>query len=216
MRRADQTTIKKYGIPALILMENAGRCVAEQALKLLKNKTNRTVLVICGKGNNGGDGFVAARYLYNYGLKVKVAYLGRTNETPPTPEAATNFQIIKNLNIPIVKTTPTAFKGIGLIIDAIFGIGLTRPIESPIREIIEAINISKTPVLAIDIPSGLDADTGKPLGIAVKANVTVTLGAAKIGFRRKSARPYIGKVVVADIGIPEKVYQEIRILGNQE
>ncbi|MBI4712459.1 MAG: NAD(P)H-hydrate epimerase [Planctomycetes bacterium] len=216
MRRADQTTIKKYGIPALILMENAGRCVAEQSLKLLKNKTNKAVLVICGKGNNGGDGFVAARHLYNSGIKVKILYLDRTKKPPNTIEAAINFQIINNLKIPVLKATPSAIRNTGLIIDAIFGIGLTRPIESPIREIIDAINTNKAPVLAIDIPSGLDADTGKPLGIAIKANVTVTLGAPKIGFLNKSARPYIGKVVVADIGIPEKVYQKIRISENQK
>lgn len=228
-KNADRITMKKYGIPALLLMENAGRIVAQEAVKLLGKGKNKKILIICGKGNNGGDGLVAARYLYNWHTHINVLYLDKLINPTRTAETTANFNIVQKLNIPILTELPPAhrahtnmknvrieiknetdllshlFGDYDLLIDAIFGVGLEREVFSPYKEVIEAINNSARPVLAVDIPSGLDADTGRPLGAAVKAKVTVTMAAPKKGFLKKSARQYTGKIIVADIGIPQEV-----------
>ncbi len=233
MKTADRLAIEQFGIPALLLMENAGRIVAEESIKLLDKDSNAKVLVICGKGNNGGDGFVAARYLFNRHIHVNVLYLDKANNQPRTSETAANLGIIQKLDIPILTELPPThrlhtsskdirqeikyetellthlFKDYGVIIDAIFGIGLEREVTSPYKEVIDAINNSGRPVVAVDIPSGLDADTGRPLGTAVRAKLTVTMAAPKKGFQSPGAQHYTGQVVVADIGIPDKVLSSL-------
>lgn len=210
MRELDRLAIEKYRIPALILMENAGRAVAQEALKMVKPPAR--ISVICGKGNNGGDGFVAARHLFNQGLKVYVFYLGHIMEAIDQGEAGINLRIIYEMGVPIKEISQVEpilpyLKKSDLIIDAIFGVGLERPIEGDLRVLIEKINQLNKPIIAIDVPSGLDCNKGIPLGVAIKASQTITLGAAKIGFKKPTAKKYLGKLTVADIGIPRFLFK---------
>jgi hydroxyethylthiazole kinase-like uncharacterized protein yjeF len=181
---------KEFGIPADVLMEAAGKRVAEEVLET----TSGPVLVLTGKGNNGGDGFVAARYLWEAGREVRIHPL-----SPPTPGTppARNLARVQNLCGPLSE---------GVIVDAIFGTGLRRDVEGKYREMIEEINRRKTTVISIDIPSGLDANTGEPLGAAVKADVTITMGLPKTGLDRGAK--FTGKVIVADIGYPAELIEQ--------
>ena len=205
LQEIDRLATERYGIPSIILMENAGRAAAEETIKLIHNKTAR-IIVICGKGNNGGDGFVIARHLHNNHYKVSVIYLGHIKDRKSRSAASDiNLNIVRELGIPIYtlnKKVPRLLNSADIIIDAIFGIGLTREIQSPLKELIAQINALNKPVLAADIPSGLDTDTGKPLGIAIKAKLTVTFGYPKIGFKNKESGRYTGKVIVVDISLP--------------
>lgn len=183
----DRRAQADFGIPQDRLMESAGRAVADE----MQERTHGPVVVVCGKGNNGGDGFVAARYLHEAGRVVRVHALS----IPDADSAAgRNFERIRHL---------CGEFGTGVIVDAIFGTGLRRPVEGKYRAAIEEINRRKTFVLAVDVPSGLDANTGRPLGVAVQANVTVTMGLPKIGFQH--AERYVGELVVADIGYPPEL-----------
>ena len=206
MKTIDKDAIFKYGIPAVRLMENAGRAVAEEAAKSVpKGK----VAVLCGYGNNGGDGLVTARYLIGKGYDVKVFLAGKPK--PFTPETKSNFEKLIKLGHSlrtisreedIDKIFPEINKT-SLIIDALFGIGIKGKLESFYVKLIDGINAVGSPVISIDLPSGLDSDTGKPLPVAVKAQKTVTLGRPKIGFKNKEAKNYTGEVIVADIGLPD-------------
>ncbi|MBU1027039.1 MAG: NAD(P)H-hydrate epimerase [Candidatus Margulisbacteria bacterium] len=195
----DQTAQEKLGIPSIILMENAGRSVACEALKMLGKK--KKVVIVCGVGNNGGDGLVAARHLLNAGIKVEVCLVGKISKLKSDPK--TNLKILKKMGQEVKIWKPrrsvAGFHEVNLIIDALFGIGLKSNVRGPYAEVIERINKSKKPVLAVDVPSGLNADTGRVLGVAVKAKNTVSFVASKKGFSK--ARQYTGKVVVRDIGI---------------
>ena len=210
MQLLDRIAIERFGIPSLILMENAGRGIAELAAGMLK-KRRAKVLVVSGKGNNGGDGFVAARHLANRGFSVKVVLLSHPKDLKDDPRI--NFNILRKMNIPvIIATSPhglrraKAFiKECDLIVDAIFGVGLGRAVTGLFYVLISHLNTSEKPILAVDIPSGLDSDTGRVLGIAVRADVTGTLGAAKRGLCRGAGRRLAGKVVVLDISIPKKL-----------
>ena len=206
----DRIAIERYGIPSLILMENAGRGIAELAARMLKKRL-RKVLVVSGKGNNGGDGFVAARHLANQGFPVKVILLAHPKDLKADPEI--NFNILRKMKIPIVVvTSPRKLRGAkrvieecDLIVDAIFGVGLKRSVSGLFYDVIFQLNASKKQILAVDIPSGLDGDSGKVLGIAVRARATGTLGVLKRGLCRGEGRKLAGKVTVLDISIPKKL-----------
>lgn len=215
MKLLDRTAIERFGIPSLLLMENAGRGVADLAEKMLfkrnggaviapgTGKFRPSILVVCGKGNNGGDGLVSARHLANRGFNVKIVLLG----TPNTDDSLLNYRIIRNMHLPVFKIyrLKTLLKKTDLVIDGIFGVGLTRTVEGPYRDAISLMNKSGKPILAIDIPSGLDADTGKVLGIAVKARATGTLAVAKKGLYAGNGPDCSGKVKVIDISIPNSL-----------
>jgi len=222
MQGLDRRAIEVYGIPALILMENAGRAVADEAIKSLHSGHLSDVTVLCGPGNNGGDGLVAARHLFNHRIKVKIFYFGNIKKALTRGgETGTNLNIALKMKIPVrqvqisecrmrdLKSVPHGMVATiisrlssGLIIDALFGIGLNRPLEEPFLTLINGINALKRPVVAVDIPSGLDADKGVPLGAAIIATKTITLAAPKTGLAKPSARRYVGQLIVADIGIP--------------
>lgn len=211
MRKIDQVAIEDYGIPSLILMENAGIACANEAFKLLKSKDDQ-VVVFSGNGNNGGDGFVVARHLANHGFKVIVFYFKEPNQMKPDP--FTNFEILekmgvqliaclaKELNIPVVERILGESK---LVVDALFGTGLSRLVHEPFKTAITQINQSKLPVISVDVPSGLNSDTGAAMGECVRSKITVTLGLPKKGFKMKTARRYLGHVVVADISLPKQL-----------
>ena len=196
---------KELGIQALVLMENAGRCVFEESLKLLKN--DKSVAIFCGNGNNGGDGLVAARHFITAGFNPDLYLVGSFQGL--SAEAGKNLKILLKLRKKITclnKNNLLIFKKktgkYDLIIDALFGIGLSRPIEEPYLTLINLINSAKAKRLSVDIPSGMDATSGEILGSCVKADRTVTFIAKKQAMASGEGKKYCGNIVVKDIGVP--------------
>lgn len=205
MKELDRRAIEDLGIPSLTLMENAGKSVAQEALSL--GNPSKT-LVICGKGNNGGDGFVAARYLALKKLEVKVILIGKEEEVKPDPKINLyrlrehRVEVYECPDLKSFELIKEEMKKSDLVIDALFGIGLRSDLKTPYYEIITYLNSLKKPILAVDVPSGLDATTGNVLGAAVKAEKTVTFAAMKKGLVEGEGSIYAGEVKVVDIGIP--------------
>jgi NAD(P)H-hydrate epimerase len=209
VRRIDQLALERYHIPGVVLMENAAIAAADIAVWMV-GSANGPVLILCGGGNNGGDGLAVARHLHNRNIDVRI--LTTVDPAKYTGEAKTNFDICQSMNLPIAAASAQAISSSGavLIIDAIFGTGLTQPPRPPFAEFVAAIDTTRTPVLAIDIPSGLDCDTGNPLGPAcVTATRTITFVAEKIGFDQPEARKYLGHVSVGSIGCPIELIEEV-------
>lgn len=209
MRQIDSRTIEEYGIPSMVLMENAGRQAADVARDMLGGEAcGKNIVVICGKGKNGGDGFVVTRYLINWGAIARVFLMG--NVSALAEETLANFKTLTKFGQRVeeangqddVKNIEDSLKSADLVIDALLGIGVKGEVKSPLKDVIELINFSRRPVLSIDTPSGLDADTGEISGVCIKATATVTMGAAKKGFFLKSGPELTGKLTVVDIGIP--------------
>ena len=197
MGRADALAVEA-GTPSLTLMENAGRAVTEA---IAARWDARETLVLCGPGNNGGDGFVVARLLREKGWPVRVALLGERGKLKGDADA----NATKWTGQPIDRATPERLNGAGLIVDALFGAGLDRDVGEPAASLIAAVNSSRLPVIAIDVPSGVDGATGAVRGAAVKADLTVTFFRRKPGHVLLPGRDLMGEVLVADIGIPESV-----------
>lgn len=208
MREIDRQAIEDLGIPGLVLMENAGREVASLLSNELKIGPGCPVLVIAGKGNNGGDGLVAARHLFNVGVDCEVLLIGREEEVKG--EALVNLKIAKNTGIKIKAVTSPALwtkyrpllKETPVIIDALFGTGLSSPLSGLYAQIINDLNNSGDLIVAVDIPSGLSADSFELIGPAVKADFTVTMAAPKIAHIFPPAEDYTGELYVADISVP--------------
>ncbi|MDD5038152.1 MAG: NAD(P)H-hydrate epimerase [Dehalococcoidales bacterium] len=210
MREIDRRTQEEFGIPATILMENAGRAVFQTAMEMLSETTEKKATVVCGRGNNGGDGFVAARHLMNNGVDVSVFLVADIKELRGEAEAnyhradkiaRTTGKVIETLNEKNLSSFKSNLKETSLIIDGIFGTGLAREVGEPEKSIIHLINASEKPVLAVDVPSGLDAASGKVLGVCIKAAKTVTFARPKTGF--VGNEKYTGETITADISIPE-------------
>lgn len=216
VRELDRRAIDEFGVPGVALMENASRGAAELLLRL--NPDRLPVLILCGPGNNGGDGFVMARHLDRAGLDVDVLMVGPLERL--SPDARTNATIYTDECSPIWTAEPTGplipslrhliTKATGWIVDALFGTGLTRSLGPPFDEIVAAVNASGRPVLAVDIPSGLDCDTGEPLGPTIRATHTATFVAPKQGFANPNAQRWLGEVHMIDIGAPKKLVDEYR------
>ena len=211
VREFDRRAIEELGIPGVVLMENAGRGAAEVLVSL---GCRGPVVICCGKGNNGGDGFIIARHLDNRNIPVRVLLFARPKDL--TGDAAVNYQIIARSGLPIEiyageswdeKTLHAELTKAEWVVDALFGTGLTGPVKKPLDRVIAAINASQTHVLAVDIPSGLDCDTGQPLDPTVRAEHTVTFVAEKKGFAQSSAKEWIGQVHVVDIGAPRRLLE---------
>ncbi|MBE0524531.1 MAG: NAD(P)H-hydrate dehydratase [Methanosarcinales archaeon] len=191
------------GLSRLQLMENAGSAVSAEVMNL---PTRERVLVVAGKGNNGGDGFVAARHLVGY--DVTVILLGKINEVK-TQEATKNLAILKKTGIPVIEVTdptalePSYFSDCDIIVDAIFGTGIKGKIREPESTAIDFINASQAKVVSVDVPSGMDPDTGQ-LEKAVKSNITVTFHLPKPGLLAEHSQEYVSEIAVADIGIPHE------------
>jgi NAD(P)H-hydrate epimerase len=208
IRRLDQAASRDYSIPGILLMENAGKAVADVIRREYKPCR---VLVIAGKGNNGGDGLVVARYLAGHGYRVKIALLEDPAHLKADPLA--NFTLTQKNNIPCAAISKSVSEEAllelcresELIVDAIFGIGIHSPACGIFEKAISAINRSKKPVVSIDIPSGLDSDTGQVHGVAVKATRTVTLALPKFGLYKGEGPHHSGEIEVADIGIPREL-----------
>jgi len=200
MYRADRAAAAA-GVPGERLMEAAGTAVVKE---ILDRWTPREVLVLCGPGNNGGDGFVVARLLRDQGWPVRLALLGARDRLKG--DARTNADRWTGAVEPL---DAGLLEGAGLVVDALFGAGLARPLEGAVRDIAEAIGAQGLPCVAVDIPSGVHGDTGAVLGAAPRASATVTFFRAKPGHYLFPGRERCGDLVVADIGIPESVLTEI-------
>ncbi|OGR85055.1 MAG: NAD(P)H-hydrate epimerase [Elusimicrobia bacterium RIFCSPLOWO2_01_FULL_54_10] len=209
MRKLDERATREFGIPTLTLMENAGKAVAGECQKILSEKkiASPKVLILCGSGNNGGDGFVAARFLHQAGISVNVILF--KPKTSLCAEPLVNFRKVEMLGISCQETDlpviQSEIKKSDLIVDAIFGTGLKREVTGLIGQAIGAANDSGKTIMAIDIPSGMDADTGEIHGICIKADLTVTLAAFKAGFLNEKSHSWTGKILVANIGFPKEL-----------
>lgn len=220
MKQIDHQAINEYGIPGLVLMENAGIRTVEVIEAILEKTRNNTVLVLAGRGNNGGDGFVIARHLMNAGIEVIVFSLAHDDKLPP--DAQTNYNILQRMGGQLytledesdLDSLMICLLNSDLIVDALYGNGFTGSLNPCEARIAEMINWSKSPVVAVDIPSGVEADTGRVNGIAVKADYTVCFGLPKIGLVLEPGKEYVGTLSVADITIPRQLLTDSRLQTN--
>jgi NAD(P)H-hydrate epimerase len=215
MQQMDRLTIESYGIPGRILMENAGRGAVKFMLEELPDLQNRKVGVLAGRGNNGGDGFVMARYLSQKKITVTVYLL--TKENKIQGDARANFELLAPLKIPIVEVPDhnifrkykPAMHRQDVWIDAILGTGLNADVRGYFKEVIAFVNGLKKPVFAVDIPSGINSDTGQICGAAIQAVATATFAFAKAGHVIFPGAQYAGDVDVVDIGIPDFISEKV-------
>ncbi|MDO4620066.1 MAG: NAD(P)H-hydrate dehydratase [Lachnospiraceae bacterium] len=209
MKRRDQYTIEEIGVPSAVLMERASLTAAEEAVKLLAERgksSGACAAVLCGSGNNGGDGFACARILTLRGVPCRILFAG--NPAHMTEETRRQYEIARRLEIPITEGAEesaaflkNAASRWDILVDALFGIGLCREVGGAYAELIDLVNQAGRPVLAVDIPSGIDADTGAVCGHAVRADVTVTMQLAKPGLFLYPGCLYTGRPVTAEIGV---------------
>ncbi len=216
MREADRRTIVERGVPSRELMEHAGRQVAAALESRWPSLSERgRIAVVCGKGNNGGDGFVAARHLTAGGAAVRVLLAAPASEVEG--DAAANLASLERTGVPVVDVSgPSAWstaladlRDCDVVVDALFGTGLTRPLAGHWRTIAADLNAATVPVVSVDLPSGLSADTPNVIGEAVSAELTVALGAPKLPLLLDPAAEHAGVVVVADIGIPAAIVDAV-------
>jgi NAD(P)H-hydrate epimerase len=215
MREADRRTIEEIGIPSLVLMENAGRQAVAAMEAMYSDLMDRQIAVLCGRGNNGGDGFVVARTLVQRGGDVSVFLLGRVAEV--RGDARINLEILGRLGITVVEIADSQawelhFSEVSdctLIVDAIFGTGLNAPLSGLIESVVADVNASAIPVVAIDLPSGLSADSPDSIGPSIEAGLTVTLAAPKLPLVLPPGETHAGDIVIADIGIPADVLESL-------
>lgn len=211
-RDVDRRAVEEYGMSSLVLMENAGRGVAD---KLCQFGAQGPVVICCGKGNNGGDGFVLARHLDLRGIEARLLLWAEPHEL--TGDAAANFNIVEKggLTIDVFGQRHDASrleKHMGeaeWIVDALLGTGARGEPRAPLDEVIEQLNASATPKLAIDLPSGFDCDTGQAAAQTVRARHTCTFVALKPGFLVPGAAAYTGEVHVLDIGAPRRLVESL-------
>ncbi|MFW5973524.1 MAG: NAD(P)H-hydrate dehydratase, partial [Bacteroidota bacterium] len=221
MRKADSRTVSELELSGLTLMETAGRAAADVARNLLSDD-GAHVTVFCGRGNNGGDGLVVARQLLLVGYSVRVILLADADRL--SEDAAVQYRILarladafgpevcrierytENLDVESIATD--------LFVDALLGTGLNEPLREPFAGVVRQISAAPVPVLSIDIPSGLHADTGRVLGTCIRADVTVTMAAPKTGMLIGGGQAFCGEIVVAEIGIPPHLLQELALEGG--
>jgi hydroxyethylthiazole kinase-like uncharacterized protein yjeF len=210
VRAVDSWAIDKIGVPGAVLMENAGRSCAELIRDKLAGMDRPRVCIFCGTGNNGGDGFVVARHLLNAGLSVKTVLCGDRDKV--SGDARINLDILERLGHSVeplrmaeedIASRVHAIAGdADMVVDGLFGTGLQGELREPYGSLIDALNSLERPIVAVDIPSGLDCDTGQPLGTAIRAACTVTFVAVKKGFTASpDAGTYVGELYIASIGI---------------
>ncbi len=217
IRELDRRTIEDIGIPGAVLMENAGRGATKILCEHFNDLHKGLVSIVCGGGNNGGDGFVIARYLQQRGIQVKVFLL--TEPDRISGDARIYFGVLQQLKVPVQIVSQSGLTNEILqewqksvcIVDAIFGTGLSREVTGLYRQAIEGIQASKRPVLAVDIPSGINADNGKVQGVAVRAECTATFGLPKRGLYLYPAVDFSGRIECVDIGIPPHLIHSLNL-----
>lgn len=200
MNIIDHNATAKYKIDSLLLMEHAGHGIYTDFIKRFSKE--KKVMIVCGNGNNGGDGFVLARLLFIDGYEVAIHFVG--NEEKLTKDAFSNYQRVKALCIPMNAN----YDAYDIIVDCLFGIGLCRDIEGTYKEIIERINALNKTIISVDIPSGIDSDNGCILGCAIQADITYTIQCGKVGLYVYPGRSYSGEVIIVDIFIPKQLIKE--------
>jgi NAD(P)H-hydrate epimerase len=214
IRSVDHAAINDYGIPGPVLMENAGRNAA--AIIRETYGENGSVFICCGPGNNGGDGCVIARHLHNAGWSVRL--LVTNDETHMTDDMKTNFRIVKAMGLePQVEPDGNAqlamietLRSDEVVVDALLGTGFRGEVRSPTAELIAALNAAdKRGVVAIDVPSGLDCNSGAPSNATINADLTITFVARKTGLVAPTGRPHVGRIEVVDIGVPRELVAKI-------
>ncbi len=211
MAEVDRLMIQQFGIQLIQMMENAGRNLAEQASRMLGARLrDRQIVVLCGTGNNGGGGMAAARHLHNRGVAVAVALAGDRARLKEVP--ALQLRSVEQLGLESAE--PPQLSGADLLIDALIGYGLRGEPRREAAEWIEQVNRAGPPVLALDLPSGLNPDSGEPAASCVRAAATLTLALPKTGLTASSARPYVGELYVADIGVPPELLAQLGIEAN--
>jgi len=210
-RELDRRAIEEWGIPSIVLMENAGRACAEVVLAAIEAGDRRPVRVFCGPGNNGGDGFVIARTCRNRGVDVELYFAPELSKLETlSSDVRTNAYLWTEMGGVVnevasgeaVEALSTPLAESSVLVDALFGTGLTRPLEGLFGELVEALNAARRPIVAVDVPSGLDADDGRVLGTAIRATETVTFVAPKLGCHAGRGPELCGRMTVAEIGVP--------------
>ena len=217
MREVDRLTTERAGIRSAVLMEHAGGSVAQFIRQRFRNLERRLIFILCGKGNNGGDGFVAALQLLGMGAKTEVILFADPNEL--RGDAADNLRRWENASgeLHVVRSSgewskwKSQIAECDILVDALLGTGARGAVEGLLRDVIESVNgrESRCPVVAVDIPSGLHADTGEVQGAAVQADYTVTFTAPKVGMFQGEGQRYIGELVVREIGSPAELIEEV-------
>lgn len=203
MQEIDRITIQEIGIPSMVLMERAALKVYERVNRVIREKKrNGTVLAVCGIGNNGGDGVAVARMLHVAGISVEICIVGESSKA--SEQLKQQLEIAQRLGVPFAEEP--SYNDYSIILDAIFGIGLSRPIHGSYEQVIEKINGSEAYVIAVDLPSGVNADDGSILNVCVQADETVTFGYQKVGLIRYPGAEMAGTVHVEDAGFPDQVY----------
>ena len=213
MRQVDRKTIEELGIPEMVLMENAGKAVVEFLQEQFTDLQSKNVIIVAGTGNNGGDGLVAARYLHKLGVPVKVFLLG---EKELSPSAKQNYEILSKLPVKfywldsensmhLLKVTVNYSD---ILLDCVLGTGISRDVSGRVEQIIDIANRRSCIKVAVDVPSGLNSDTGEIWGRCLKADYTVALAQPKRGCFLNKGLKYCGQIVIKDIGIPEEIYQD--------
>jgi NAD(P)H-hydrate epimerase len=221
VREVDRLAIQELGIPGVVLMENAGREAARVVVEVLGEccgvrAEKSRVVILCGGGNNGGDGYVIARHLHNAGVEVTVCYaveLGRLEG-----DARVNAEVCRRMGVRMVPVMTLEGLDVAawgwceahVMVDALLGTGFTGEVRPGVAAVIERCNATRGPkVVAVDIPSGLECDTGQPSHATVRADVTVTFVAEKVGFAAAEAQRWLGRVVVAEIGVPPELIRRV-------
>ncbi|MBU4421013.1 MAG: NAD(P)H-hydrate epimerase, partial [Proteobacteria bacterium] len=215
MQEMDRQTIESYGLPGRVLMENAGLGATRILLKQFKGLVDKKVGIVAGRGNNGGDGFVMARYLSQKGISVTVYLLAKKSMVKG--DAAENLNLLAPLDITVIEMpdqksfskNKTSMLHQDIWIDAILGTGLKSDVKGYFRKIIEFINSLEKPVFSVDIPSGLNADTGRPCGACIQAHTTATFAFAKTGHLIFPGAGYTGNLEIIDIGIPNYIAEKV-------
>ena len=209
VRAFDSWAINTLGIPGVVLMENAGRSCAKFIEDKIAEVADPKVCIFCGTGNNGGDGYVIARHLLNSGVNVNVVISG--DRAKIRGDAKINLDILESMGLSIEQLNPTDDNIVekiraltdkaDMVVDSLLGTGLKGQLSEQYIRLIESINARSCPILAVDIPSGLDCDTGRPLGAAIEADYTVTFVAVKKGFTAAQTAKYTGEIFIASIGV---------------
>lgn len=219
IRSVDRLAVDRYGIPGLILMENAGRGAARIILRTFG--PTGSAVVLCGTGNNGGDGCVIARHLHNVGWSVRVVVVGGREKL--SDDAGVNFRIVEAMEIPTsvtsdlrsIRETLDGLRGDDVLVDALLGTGFRGEVRSPAAEVIQGINTArKRAVVAVDVPSGLDCQTGGISNAAIRADLTITFVARKVGFDAEGASEFLGRIEITDIGAPRELIAEVAAAGS--
>lgn len=220
MKNLEKAAIEEYGVPGIVLMENAGVEVVKQIESILGCLHNKKISVFAGTGNNGGDGYVVARHLHNQGAKVKVFVIGSRENV--IGDALTNLQIITNMGIDILEVmnqhdwdkVKIAITFTDCLVDALLGTGFAGQLRENMAQAVECMNKMNKMIIAIDIPTGVDGDTGQIKSVAVKASYTVTFALPKQGLLLYPGASYAGELYVADIGVPRLLLQDTGIQQN--